>query len=205
MFTTSKRPRPTMRYPTQSLNPVRSSIVQDLRLLPIDSSLVYLAVSEYTSLSLCVFSGQVRVSSHVNQQEHVKQHEAAKPCQIGKIVCFLHSKMLPFKNSSGLNAPQTPTYKAPPFNAGYAPASSCVFSEKIVIAVTVTDYDVLDSAPGTKQLFAAAEQPALFLLLRCEFHVVFFMFSPESFQKLCHSTRRACSHAKATSKPVIAA
>ena len=73
-----------------------------------------------------------------------------------------------------------------------------------MIAVTVTDYDVLDSAPGTKQLFAAAEQSALFLLLRCEFHVVYFMYSPESFQKLCHSTKRACSHAKAMSKPVIA-
>ena len=37
MFTTSKRPRPTMRYPPHnviSLNPLRSSIVQDLRLLP---------------------------------------------------------------------------------------------------------------------------------------------------------------------------
>ena len=84
-----------------SLNPVWSSIVQDLRLLPIDSSLVYLAVSEYISLSLCVFSGQVRASSHVNQQEHVKQQEAAKPCQIGKIVRFLHSKMLPFKKFGG--------------------------------------------------------------------------------------------------------
>ena len=49
---------------------------QDLRLLPIDSSLVYLAVSEYISLSLCVFSGKVRVSGHVNQQEHVKQQES---------------------------------------------------------------------------------------------------------------------------------
>ena len=78
-----------------------------------------------------------------------------------------------------------------------------VFSEKVVIAVTVTDYDVLDSAPGTEQLFA--EQLALFLLLRCEFHVVYYMYS-ESFQKLsgCHSTRKACSHAKATSKPVVA-
>ena len=76
-----------------------------------------------------------------------------------------------------------------------------VFSEKIVIAVTVTDYDVLDSAPGTEQLFA--EQLALFLLLRCEFHVVYYMYS-EIFQKLCHSTRKACSHAKATSKPVVA-
>ena len=65
-----------------------------------------------------------------------------------------------------------------------------VFSEKIVI---VTDYDVLDSAPGTEQLFA--EQLALFLLLRCEFHGVYY--SPGSFQKLCHSTRRAYSHAKA--------
>ena len=75
-----------------SLNLVRSSIVQDRRLLPIDSSFVYLAVSEYISLSLCVFSGQVRVSSHVNQQEHVKQKEAAKPCQIGKICLFLAFK-----------------------------------------------------------------------------------------------------------------
>ena len=41
----------------------------------------------------------MRVSSHVNQQEHVKQQEAAKPCQIGKIDCFLHPKMLPFKKS----------------------------------------------------------------------------------------------------------
>ena len=85
-----------------SLNPVRSSILQDLRLLPIDSSLVYLAVSAYISLSLCVFSGQVPVSSHVNQQEHVKQQEAVKPCQIGKFVCFLHSKMLPFEKFSRL-------------------------------------------------------------------------------------------------------
>ena len=79
-----------------------------------------------------------------------------------------------------------------------------VFSEKIVIAETVTDYDVLDSAPCAGQLFA--EQLALFLIPRCEFHVVYNMYqnSPESFQKLCHSTKRACSHAKATSKPVIA-
>ena len=97
-----------------SLNPVRSSIVQDLRLLPIDSSLVYLAVSEYISLSLCVFSGQVRVSSHVNQQEHVKQQEAAKPCQIGKIVCFLHSKMLPFKKFPGLRPEPRWGAKRPP-------------------------------------------------------------------------------------------
>ena len=64
-----------MRYPLHNLNPVRLSIVQDLRILPIDSSLVYLAVSrsDYSSLSLSVFSGQVCVSSHVNQQEHVKQ------------------------------------------------------------------------------------------------------------------------------------
>ena len=81
-----KRPRPVDRdRPCATLRislnprPVRSSIVQDLRLLPIDSSLVYLAVSEYVSLSLCVFSEQVRVSSHVNRQEHVKQQEAAKP------------------------------------------------------------------------------------------------------------------------------
>ena len=67
-----------------------------------DSSLLYLAVFEYISLSLCVFSGQVRLSSHVNQQEHVKQQEATKPCQIGKIVRFLHPKMLPFKKFSGL-------------------------------------------------------------------------------------------------------
>ena len=105
MFTTSKRL--TMRYPPhKSVNPVRSSIIQDLRLLPIDSSPVYLAVSEYISLSLCVFRGQVRVSSHVNQQEHVKQQEAAKPCQIGKIVCFLHSKKLPFKKFRA--PPRTP-------------------------------------------------------------------------------------------------
>ena len=66
----------------------------------------------------------MRVSSHVKQQE------AAKPCQIGKIVCFLHSKMLPFEKFSGLrpkprwglNAPQTPTCKALPFTARYAPA-----------------------------------------------------------------------------------
>ena len=71
-----------------------------------------------------------------------------------------------------------------------------------MIAVTVTDYDVLDTAPGTEQLFT--EQRALFLLLRCEFHFVHYRYSPESFQKLCHSTRRASSHAKATSKPVVA-
>ena len=70
-----------------------------------------------------------------------------------------------------------------------------------MIAVTVTDYDLLDGAPGTEQLFA--EQLALFLLLRCEFHVVYYMYS-ESFQKLCHSIRKACSHAKATSKLVVA-
>ena len=121
------RPCATLRI---SLNPVRSSIVQDLRLLPIDSSLVYLAVSEYISLSPCVFSGQVHVSSRGNQQEHIKQQEAAKPCQIGKIVCFLHSKMLPFKKFSwlrpepqwGAQRPQHPTCKAPTFTAGYAPA-----------------------------------------------------------------------------------
>ena len=95
---------------------------------------------------------------------------------------------------------QLPTSQAP--QVPPLQAAKHVFSEKIVIAVTVTDYYVLDSAPGTEQLFAV--QPALFLLLRCEFHVVYHMYSPESFQKLCHSTRRACSHAKATSKPVIA-
>ena len=80
-----------------------------------DSSLVYLGVSEYISLSLCVFSCQVRVSSHVNQQEHVKQQEAAKPCQIGKIVCFLHSKMLPFKTISGLRPqPRWEAQRPPP-------------------------------------------------------------------------------------------
>ena len=102
MFTSSKRPRPTIRYP------------------PIDSSLVNLAVSEYISLSLCVFSGQVRVSSHVNQQEHVKQ-------LLSLVSCI--QKCYPSKNfrgsapnpAGGLNAPQTPTCKAPPFTAGYAP------------------------------------------------------------------------------------
>ena len=103
MFTTSKPPRPAMHYPPHKSEPCyvkhrsRSASFTD-------SSLLYLAVSEYISLSLCVFSGQVRVSSHVNQQEHVtiKQQEAAKPCQIGKIVCFLHPKMLPFKKFPGL-------------------------------------------------------------------------------------------------------
>ena len=93
------RPCATLRI---SLDPVRSSIIQDLRLSFADRLFSCLAVSEYISLSFCVFSGQVRVSSHVNQQEHVKQQEAAKPCQIGKIVCFLHSKMLPFKKFSRL-------------------------------------------------------------------------------------------------------
>ena len=51
----SDRDRPSAKKATLriSLNPVRSSIVQDLRILPIDSSLVYLAVSEYIFLSLC--------------------------------------------------------------------------------------------------------------------------------------------------------
>ena len=82
-----------------------------------------------------------------------------------------------------------------PASPGHGSAKH-VFSEKIVI---VTDY-VLDSAPGTEQLFA--EQQALFLLLPCDFHVVYY--SPESFQKLCHTTRRASSHAKATPKLVVA-
>ena len=112
-----------------SLNPVRSSIVLDLRLLPIDSSLVYLEVSEYISLSLCVFSGQVRVSSHVNQQEHVKQQEAAKPCQLGKIVCFLHSKMLPFKKFSGPGGSTPP--RPPPAKHLHSPlATPLLFSWK---------------------------------------------------------------------------
>ena len=66
-----------------------------------------------------------------------------------------------------------------------------VFSEKIVI---VTDY-VLDSAPEESNF--SQEQLALFVLLRSDFHVAYY--SPESFQKLCHNTRRVCSHAKATS------
>ena len=61
----------------------------------------------------------MRVSSHVNQQEQAKQQQAVKPCQIGKIVSFLHPKMLPFKKCSGLrrqprwglNAPRLPPVK----------------------------------------------------------------------------------------------
>ena len=140
-FTTSKWPRPTMRHPPHKSEPClvkhrsRSASFAD-RLFSC------LAVSEYISLSLCVFSGQVRVSSHVNQQEHVKQQEAAKPCQIGKIVCFLHSKMLPFKKFSGLR-PQTPTCKAPPFTAGYAPVMTFYFKGKLhskIISSDVKDF-----------------------------------------------------------------
>ena len=32
--------------------------------------------------------------------------------------------MLPFKKFSGLDAPQTPTCKAPPFTVSYAPAKA---------------------------------------------------------------------------------
>ena len=92
--------------------------------------------------------------------------------------------------------PTSQAPQVPPLHPGHGSAKHA-FSEKIVI---VTDY-VLDSAPGTKQLFA--EQLALFLLLRCDFHVAYY--SPESFQKLCHSTRRACSHAKATSNKLVVA
>ena len=51
----------------------------------------------------------MRVSSHVNQQEHVKQQEAAG----SKIVCFLHSKMLPFKKFSGLREPRWGAQRPP--------------------------------------------------------------------------------------------
>ena len=142
MFTTSKRPRPTMRYPPHKSEPcysVRSSIVQDLRLLPIDSSLVYLAVSEYISLSLCVFSGQVGVSSHVN---HKSMSSNKKLLSLVKLVKLFVSciRMLPFKKFSGLRPqprwgaqrPHTPTCKAPPFTAGYAPVSySCPCSRHL--------------------------------------------------------------------------
>ena len=72
----------------------------------------------------------MRHPPHKFEPCQVKRQEAAKPCQIGKIVCFLHPKMLPFKNfrgsapnpAGGLNAPQTPTCKTPPFTTAYAPA-----------------------------------------------------------------------------------
>ena len=131
MFTTSKRPRPTMRYPSLriSLNPVRSSIVQDLRLLPIDSSLVYLAVSEYI-LFLSVFLAGKCVFQVMSINKSMSSNK--KLLSLVKLVKLFVSciqKCYPSKNfrasapnpAGGLNAPQTLTCKAPPFTAGYAP------------------------------------------------------------------------------------
>ena len=138
------RPCATLRI---SLNPVRSSIVQELRLLPIDFFLVYLAVSEFISLSLCVLADKcaVTVSSHVNQQENVKQQEAAKPCQIGKIVCFLHSKMLPFKKFSalrpkprwGAQRPSDPYLQSTSIHCWLRP---CMCESMLVIIVIINWY-----------------------------------------------------------------
>ena len=95
MFKTSSnrdRPCATLRL---SLNPVRSRIVQDLRLLPT----LLLSISQSPSI---LFFPSVFLADKCVFQDHVKQQEAAKPCQIGKIVCFLHPKMLPFKKILGL-------------------------------------------------------------------------------------------------------
>ena len=94
------RPWATLRI---SLNPVRSSIVQDLRLLKIDSSLVSRSPSIFLFLS--VFLADKCVFQVMSINESISSNrEAAKPCQIGKIVCLLHSKMLPFYGAP----PQTP-------------------------------------------------------------------------------------------------
>ena len=114
------RPCATLRI---SLNPVRSSIVQDLRLLPIDSSLVSPSPSIFLFLSVfladkCVFqvmSINKSMSSNKKLLSHVKLVKLFVPCI---------QKCYPSKNfrGGGLNAPQTPTCKAPPFTSGYTPA-----------------------------------------------------------------------------------
>ena len=83
----------------------------------------------------------MRVSSHVNHQEHVKQQEAAKPCQIGKIVRFLHSKMLPFKKFSGLRPKPRWGAQPPPQRPPHAKHL------RSLLATTLTEIQNFDPPP----------------------------------------------------------
>ena len=114
------RPCATLRI---SLNPVRWSIVQDLRLLPIDSSLVSRSPSLFFFLSVlladkCVF--QV-MSINKSMSSNKKLLSLVK---LVKLFVFAF-KNATLRKISGAQRPPDPTYKAPPFPAGYvyAPGS----------------------------------------------------------------------------------
>ena len=109
MFTTSKRSRPTMRFPPQkkSLNPVRSSIVQDLRLLPT----LLLSISRslsIISLSLCVLADKC-----VFQVMSINK-KLLSLIKLVKLFVYFIQKCYPSKNfrgsapnpAGGLNAPR---------------------------------------------------------------------------------------------------
>ena len=77
-----------------------------------------------------------------------------------------------------------------------------IFSEKKIV-ISYTDY-VLDSTPGSEQLFAehlGLSLSLLLLLLHCEFHVVYY--SPESLVALPQHKKSLFAR-KVTSKPVVA-
>ena len=118
------------RSPVLPSEPVCPSIAQYLRLLP-TLSLVYLAVSEPVSPSLCVLADKwVFYVTSINKSTSV--NEKLLGLWNWWNCLFLALKMLPFKKFSGLHAPQTPTCKAPSFAAGYAPVILNWWLHKII-------------------------------------------------------------------------
>ena len=92
------RPCATLRF---SLNPVRSSIVQelDLRLLP--TLLLSISRSPSIFLFLSVFLADKCVFQVMSINKSMSTNKKLLS-QIGKTVCFFYPKMPPFKTFSGL-------------------------------------------------------------------------------------------------------
>ena len=141
-------------------NPVRSSIVQDLRLLPIDfSPVVSRSPSIFLFLSVfladkCVFqvmSINKSMSSNKKLLSLVKLVKLFVPC-IQK--CF------PSKN---FQRPPAPTCKAPPFTAGYAPEQECISP---VLANGILLYASLDTKYGSRPIPVVAKVIFLSFILQ---------------------------------------
>ena len=121
-FPSKPQNRQEARTSPLSLNPVRSSIVQDLRLLP--TLLLSISRSPSIFLFLSVFLADKCVFQVMSINKSMSSNKKLLSLiQLVKLFVSFIQKCYPSKIFGprwGFNTPRTPC-KAPPFTAGYAP------------------------------------------------------------------------------------